>query len=118
MSAEEIGLRIAELVASDRYQPIKPGSLAKRLGLTKDQLPEFRAALENRLEERTLVLDRRGRVRPRSVAGTVVGKLRRSKSGCYVRLEGNADARELDVFVAFDDAGRRRRRRHRTGASP
>ena len=83
---EEWKAAIAEYVASSEYRAAKPVSLARRMGVPKKALPDFRDALAALIDEGTLVVSPQGRITPRSGrdGDTVVGVLKKAPGGAVL----------------------------------
>jgi ribonuclease R len=77
----ELTSQIIQAVTRPSYSPIKPKVLAKRLGLTADDYPEFRRAVKELIRDGRLVLVGGNALHAADVHGTVVGLYRRSPSG-------------------------------------
>ena len=76
--------QILDYVFRTDYRPIKPESLARRLGLAKSDRPEFRAAID-RLSKRGRVRRmKNGLLKPRSAPDMIVGIIKRTARGGFL----------------------------------
>ena len=97
--------RILDVLSEPGVKPLRAAALAKRLNLTKKQLPEFRETLQQMLESRRVKEGKKGRLRPRHSAGLVEGIVKRIGSGAgYLRPhEAVAEGRQAEIFIAPGD---------------
>ncbi len=97
--------RILDVLSEPGVKPLRAPALARRLNLTKKQLPEFREALQQLLESRRLKEGKKGGLSPRHSAGLVEGIVKRIGSGAgYLRPhEVVADGRRSEIFIAPAD---------------
>src|SRR5262249_2730681 len=76
------------------YKPLEPRALAKKLGVSKAQLPEFRRALRELLHDGRIEVGKNRTIRQAPAHGTVTGTFRRATTGTgFVRphpIEGKA----------------------------
>src|SRR5881227_4049546 len=95
--------RILHAVARPSYTPIKPKALAKRLGVTDDEYPEYRRTVRALIRDGRLTLGRNQTIRAADVHGTVTGTYRRAAAGHgFVRphpVDGTAGP---DIYVRED----------------
>src|SRR5580658_5833424 len=78
--------QILAAVGRRSYQPLKPKALARKLGFTTPQYPEYRKALKELLVQGRIELAKNHTVRPATPHGTVTGTFRRTGMGVgYVR---------------------------------
>jgi ribonuclease R len=83
MNLEE---KILAAVARKTYQPLKPKSLARQMGLPAKDYSAFRWTLRELVKQGRLVLGKNHTVRPTPPHGTVTGIYRRTSTGTgYVR---------------------------------
>jgi ribonuclease R len=97
--------RILEALSEPGEKPLRAAALARRLNLTKKQLPEFREALRQLIESRRVKEGKKGRLRPRHVAGLVEGIVKRISTGAgYLRPHvAMAEGRLGEIFIAPAD---------------
>ncbi len=98
----ELERRILEVLSEPGLKPLRAAALAKRLKLTKKQLPEFREALQQLVRSRRIKEGKKGRLRPRHAAGLVEGIVKRVSTGAgYLRThEAVAEGRQAEIFIA------------------
>ena len=103
---------IADFVSAADYRAVKPVSLARRLGVPKDQLHDFRDALEAAVESGTVLISEKGRVMPASgVSGDgVIGTLRKAPRGATIKWPKKSNKPEKadpdrELFIDRDDFG-------------
>lgn len=92
--------QILNFVERRGYKPVKPASLARRMGVTKKEMAAFRAAFTELLDGRRMAISRSGRVEPKRVSNDreVVGTLRRrSNSGSVPWPSPRDPSRELYI---------------------
>ncbi|MBX9622810.1 MAG: RNB domain-containing ribonuclease, partial [Gemmataceae bacterium] len=98
--------RIIKAVTRPSYTPVKAKVLAKRMGVSDDEYPEFRQTLRALVKENRLAVNKDQTLRPADAHGTMIGTYRRTKSGAgYVRphpKEGMPGG--PDVFIREDKA--------------
>lgn len=91
------------------YKPQRPEVLARKLGLTKADLPAYREALQTLLTSGEIVVGDRDLIRPRSSAGTVAGILKRTSTGAgYVipHTKSNVErSPSRDIYIDSKDVG-------------
>ena len=73
--------RILDILSEPGVKPLRPAALAKRLQITKKQLPEFRQALEQLVASRRLREGKKGKLRPRQSPGLIAGIVKRVSTG-------------------------------------
>jgi ribonuclease R len=97
--------RILDVLSEPGVKPLRAAALAKRLKLTKKQLPEFREALERLVETRRVKEGKKGRLRPRVAPGLVEGIVKRVSTGAgYLRPhEAVGEGRPSEIFIAPAD---------------
>jgi ribonuclease R len=92
--------QIIQAVTRPSYSPIQPKALAKRLGLTADDYPEFRRTVKDLIRDGRLILIGGNTLRAADVHGTVVGIYRRSNSGNgFVRPHPKDGIPQADLFI-------------------
>lgn len=98
--------RIVKAVTRPSYTPVKAKVLAKRMGVSDAEYPEFRKTLRALVKENRLAVGKDQTLRPVDAHGTVIGTYRRTGSGAgYVRphpkdgMPGGPD-----VFIREDKA--------------
>lgn len=97
--------KIIEFVQRPNYRPMKPKTLAKKMGVTKKKTAKFDAALEEaRLAGEIRVADS-GRIQAKAPKGSYLGIVHRVKSGdAYIILrEPKPPKLTEDVFVDKHD---------------
>lgn len=78
--------QILKAVARKNYQPLKPKSLARKLGVPAKEYSAFRWSLRELVKQGRVVLGKNHTVRPTPPHGTVTGIYRRTSTGSgYVR---------------------------------
>lgn len=96
----DLASQIIHAVTRPSYSPIKPKLLAKRMGLTADDYPEFRRTVKELIRDGRLVLGGGNALRPANAHGTIVGLYRRSPSGNgYVRPHPKDGIPQPDLFI-------------------
>jgi len=92
--------RIIQAVTRPSYSPVKPRVLAKRLGLTADDYPEFRRTVKELIREGRLILIGGNALRAADVHGTIIGIYRRAPSGNgFVRPHPVDGIPKPDLFI-------------------
>src|SRR5580692_11704373 len=91
--------RILDVLSEPGAKPLRAAALARRLTLTKKQIPEFREALARLLASKRLREGKKGRLRPRHVPGLLSGIVKRVSTGAgfFLPSEPTSDrpAREI-----------------------
>lgn len=83
---DDLTARILTALTRPSYSPVKPKVLAKRMGLTNDDYPEFRKTLRALVKDGRVAVGRGSTISAADPFGTVVGTYRRTKTGPgYVR---------------------------------
>ncbi|TWT57889.1 Ribonuclease R [Thalassoglobus neptunius] len=97
--------QLIEYVKKPGYRPMKPKTLAKKIGVTKKKAAKFDAALEEGLASGEIQLSDSGRIRSKVPKGNHLGIVHRIKSGdAYVILrEPKPVGLTDDVFVDKKD---------------
>ncbi|WP_206028528.1 ribonuclease R [Thalassoroseus pseudoceratinae] len=101
----EFEQQILDYLTQPDYKPIKASLLAKKLRVPKSKLSAFHDLLEQLIEDGQVRENRNGRIRPRALAGEVVGIIKRvgSGGGYVIPHERTPELQELDVYVAPED---------------
>ena len=73
--------QILDYVQRDGYRPIRPGKLAKKMGVVKKKMPKYFDALDRLKERGEVRIAESGRIQARIPAGLVPGILRKRASG-------------------------------------
>lgn len=96
--------QILNFVERRGYKPLKPVLLARRMGVPKNELQNFRDAFKELLDARRLAVSRTGRVEPKRVASDkeVVGTLRRRSAGGTIAWPSPSDPAR-DLFIESRD---------------
>jgi ribonuclease R len=86
--------QILAALARKSYQPLKAKALARKLGVTAPQYPDFRKTLRELLKQGRIEVGRNHTIRPAPPHGTVAGTFRRTSTGVgFVRphpIEGQS----------------------------
>lgn len=83
---DELTTRILTALTRPSYSPVKPKVLAKRMGISHDDYPEFRKTLRALVKDGRVAVGRGSTIHATDPFGTVVGTYRRTKTGPgYVR---------------------------------
>jgi ribonuclease R len=97
--------QILNTVSRRNYQPLKPKALARKLGVSSREYPQFRKTLRELLEQGRLEVGRNQSVRAAPPHGTVTGTYRRTSTGTgYVRPQGRDGQPATEVRVALGDS--------------
>jgi ribonuclease R len=95
--------RILHAVSRPSYTPIKAKALAKRLGITDDDYPEFRRTVRALVRDGRLAVGRNQTIRAVDVHGTVTGTYRRTAAGHgFVRPHPVEGVAGQDIYVRED----------------
>jgi len=99
--------RILDVLSEPGAKPLRSAALAKRLQITKKQLPEFRGALERLTATKRIREGKKGRLRPRHVPGLIAGIVKRvgTGAGFFLPHEVPADARVREIYIDPLDMG-------------
>jgi ribonuclease R len=97
--------RILDVLSEPAEKPLRAASLARRLNLTKKELPEFREALEQLVATRRVKEGKKGRLRARHAAGLVEGIVKRVSTGAgfFRPHEAIAEGRPGEIYIAPHD---------------
>lgn len=97
--------KIIEFVQRPNYRPMKPKTLAKKMGVTKKKLPKFDAAIEEARIAGEIRIADSGRIQAKAPKGSYLGIVHRVKSGdAYIILrEPKPKGLTEDVFVDKHD---------------
>ncbi len=97
----DLSTRILHALGRPSYTPLKPKALAKRMGLTADDYPEFRRTLRALIREGQADMGRGNLVALVDARGTVLGTYRRTHSGLgFVRPDTKpGDPPVSDVMI-------------------
>ncbi len=97
--------QILAALARKSYQPLKAKALARKLGISTLQYPEFRKALRELLKQGRIEVGRNHAIRPVQPHGTVAGTFRRTSSGVgYVRPHPVEGQSGLEVRIREGDS--------------
>jgi ribonuclease R len=92
--------RIVHAVTRPSYSPVKSKVLAKRLGISTDDYPEFRRTIREMIRNRRLALGGGNTIRAADPYGSVAGVYRRSPSGNgFVRPKPVEGIAQPDLFI-------------------
>ena len=99
--------RILDALSEPGAKPMRAAALARRLTLTKKQIPEFREALAKLVETKRLREGKKGRLRPRHVPGLIAGIVKRVSTGAGFCLphEPPADRPAREIYIDPADMG-------------
>jgi ribonuclease R len=104
VSMADLSEQILALLRRNSYSPLKPKALARKLGVTSGQYPEFKRAMRTLLREGRIEVGKNHTIRHTPPHGTVTGTYRRTSNGTgFVRphpLEGKTGP---DVRISADD---------------
>jgi ribonuclease R len=97
---ETLSSRIVAAITRPSYTPVKPKVLAKRLGLTSDDYPEFRRTVREMIRDGKLEIGGNNSIRPIDPHGTVIGIYKRAPAGHgYVRPHGTDGIPKPDLYI-------------------
>ncbi|HEV3146054.1 MAG TPA: ribonuclease R [Gemmataceae bacterium] len=91
----DLAEQVMAILSANRYSPVKPKALARKLGVGKGQLPQLRRALRELAKEGRIEFGHNHTIRAVAPHGTVVGVFRRTSFGGFVRpklVDGKAGA--------------------------
>jgi ribonuclease R len=87
-------------IARERYQPLKPKSLSRKLGIPADRYAEFKQALNELLAQKRLEIGKNRTVQPVVPHGTVTGTYRSTSGGFgFVRPQPVINQPGADIFI-------------------
>jgi ribonuclease R len=97
--------KIMEALRSDRYRPIMPQELARKLRVSKKDNNEFRTVLQKLTETGVLRVGKKGRIRLKPSAGFIAGVVRKIASGAgfVIPSEKTPELKSADVYVSARD---------------
>jgi ribonuclease R len=96
--------QILALLRRKSYSPLKPKALARKLGVSSGQYPEFKRALRDLLREGRIELGKNQTIRLIPPHGTVTGTYRRTASGVgFVRPHPIDGKTGPEVRIGEDD---------------
>lgn len=103
--AQDLERRILDHLSDPDYTPAKPGKLARELDLGGSERKRFEQALESLIDAGRVKEDREGRIVPRTVAGALVGTIKKiAAGGAYVIPHPDRVGPKIeDVFVPPED---------------
>lgn len=104
----ELEALVLKHITQTGYQPVKPRVIAKKMGLSKERVPELRQAIKRLVKRGKIAYGSKHLVKPASGAPTapkniITGVFRRTKAGFgFVRPKDPAIAKKLgdDVYVS------------------
>src|ERR1700734_1577535 len=97
--------QILALLRRRAYQPLKPKALARKLGVSTPQYPEFKRALRTLLRDGRIEIGKNSTVRATPPHGTVTGVFRRASTGTgFVRPQPIEGRTGPEVRIAEGDA--------------
>jgi ribonuclease R len=100
----QFGTQILGLLDSPEYQPSKTSQVAKQLGVTKQQVAEFKEALEELIEAGLVRKQENGILRRRAAKGLVAGIVRRAAAGFGFLTPTDApNDRSRDIYISKED---------------
>src|SRR5437868_4833474 len=87
-------------IARERYQPLKPKSLSRKLGIPAGRYGEFKETLNELLAQKRLEIGKNHKVQPVQPHGTVTGTYRSTSSGFgFVRPQPVNNQPSADIFI-------------------
>ena len=96
----DLATRLLHALARPSYTPVKPKVLAKRLGVTNDDYPEFRRTLRQLVHDGRIEVGRNSTVRAADPYGSLVGTFRRTAGGhAFVRPTVPTEASGPEVRI-------------------
>ncbi len=101
---EHYKLQILNTLTRRNYEPMGAGQLARYMGVAKEDMDQFRAAVEDLRSRGQIITDSRKALTMPAMTGRVVGIFRANPRGFgfIVPIDPNAHG---DLFVAPDDVG-------------
>ena len=99
--------RILDVLSEPGAKPLRAAALARRLTLTKKQIPEFREALARLVASKRLREGKKGRLRARHVPGLIAGIVKRVSTGAgfFLPNEAPAERPAREIFIDAADMG-------------
>jgi ribonuclease R len=96
--------RLADLILSEiareRYEPLKPKSLSRKLGIPAGRYGEFKEALHDLLAQKRIEIGKDHKVQPVQPHGTVTGTYRSTSGGFgFVRPQLINNQPSADIFI-------------------
>jgi ribonuclease R len=93
--------RILDVLSEPGAKPLRAAALARRLTLTKKQIPEFREALDKLLVSKRLREGKKGRLHPRHVPGLIAGIVKRVSTGAgfFLPHESPPDRLAREIYI-------------------
>jgi ribonuclease R len=92
--------RILSEIAHPYYQPLKPKALARKMGLTGDSYPAYKAALRDLLRQGRVEIGKGNAVRAAGPHGTLTGTFRKTSAGFgFVRPNPAEGHKFPEVFI-------------------
>ncbi len=106
----DLPTRLLAALARPSYTPVKPKVLAKRMGVTNDDYPEFRRTLRQLVHDGRVEVGRNSTIRATDPFGSLVGTFRRTAGGhAFVRPAVPTEASGPEVRIregkALDASG-------------
>lgn len=96
--------QILNFLDSAEYKPLKTTQLAKHLGITKAQLPEFREAVDDLISVGHIRLQANGLLRRKTAKGLVTGIVKRVAAGFGFLTPTDApNDRSRDIYISQED---------------
>jgi ribonuclease R len=96
----DLKARILSEIAHPYYQPLKPKALARKLGLTGDSYPAYKAALRDLLRLGRVEVGKGNAVRAAGPHGTLTGTFRKTSAGFgFVRPNPAEGHKFPEVFI-------------------
>ncbi len=96
----DLPTRLLHALARPSYTPVKPKVLAKRMGVTTDDYPEFRRTLRQLVHDGRVEVGRNSTVRAADPYGSLVGTFRRTAGGhAFVRPTVPTEASGPEVRI-------------------
>ena len=98
------GTQILGHLDSPEYRPSKTSQVAKQLGVTKPQVAEFKAALQELIEAGLVRKQENGILRRRTAKGLITGIIKRAAAGFGFLTPTDApNDRSRDIYISKED---------------
>ena len=101
---EHYKLQILNTLTRRDYQPMQAGQLARYMGVGKEDMEQFRAAIQDLRQNKQIVVDNRKHITLPAMTGRVIGTFRANPRGFGFLIPIDANAHG-DLFIAPDAAG-------------
>ncbi len=92
--------QILSLISKPKYQPVKPKSLAKKLGVPEEDYTDFRRTLKKLYKQGRITFGKNHTIRQAEPHGTITGTFRKHASGFgFVRSHGTGSNGFMEVYI-------------------